>query len=111
MRHLLQRHPFAVEAHFDWTLVLTYALPAATLRPLLPPGLTLDEYDGQGFVAVALVQTRRLRPAGWPTWSGQDFFLTGYRVFTRFRDGRRTHPARPAHSPLRHGPAAHGLRR
>ncbi len=85
MRHLLRRHPFAVEAHFDWTLVLTYAFPAATLRPLLPPGLTLDEHEGQGFVAVALVQTRGLRPAGWPAALGQDFFLTGYRIFARHR--------------------------
>ncbi len=85
MRHLLQCHPFAVRAHFEWTLVLTFALPAATLRPLLPPGLTLDEYDGRGFVAVALVQTRRLRPAGWPASLGHDFFLSGYRIFTRYR--------------------------
>ena len=85
MRHLLQRHPFAVAAHFEWTLVLTYALPAATLLPLLPPGLTLDEYEGWGFVAIALVQTRRLRPAGWLAALGHDFFLTGYRVFARYR--------------------------
>lgn len=85
MRHLFQRHPFAVAAHFDWTLVLTYALPAGVLRPLLPPGLVLDEYDGWGFVAVALVQTHDLRPAGWPSALGQEFFLTGYRLFARYR--------------------------
>lgn len=85
MRHLLRRHPFAVAAHFDWTLVLTFAFPAERLRELLPPGLTLDEFDGCGFVAVALVQTRQLRPAGWPAAWRQSFFLTGYRVFARYR--------------------------
>lgn len=82
----LKRHPFAVEAHFDDCLVLTYALPAEHLGNLLPPGLQLDVYDGKwAFLAIALVRTRSLRPAGWPRWLGQDFFLTGYRVFARFR--------------------------
>jgi SAM-dependent methyltransferase len=87
-RHLLfrlQRHPLPVRAHFDHCLVLCYAFPAELLAPLLPPGLTLDTYDGYGFVAVAMVQTRGLRPAFLPRRLGQDFFLTGYRVFVKFR--------------------------
>jgi hypothetical protein len=35
--HLLRRHPFPVVAHFDTSLVLTYAFPARVLEPLLPP--------------------------------------------------------------------------
>lgn len=88
MLHALRRHPIPVVAHFEHCLVLTYALPADALRPLLPPGLELDTYGpegGLGFVAVALVQTRGLRPAGFPELFGQDFFLSGYRIFTRFR--------------------------
>jgi hypothetical protein len=83
--HRLRRHPFAVEARFEHGLVLTYALPEAALAPLLPPGLTLDTHEGLGFLAIALVQTRDLRPAGWPRALGQDFFLSGYRVFARLR--------------------------
>jgi len=91
LRARLRRHPFPVEAHFEDCLTLTYALPADVLRRLLPPGLELDTYRGYGFVAVALVQTRSLRPAGLPKRCGQDFFLAGYRVFAHFRaaDGRR----------------------
>jgi hypothetical protein len=85
MRHLFQRHPFPVKAWFRHSLVLTYALPEKLLAPLLPPGLMLDVFEGFGFVAVAMVQTRSLRPAFLPHVFGQDFFLTGYRVFTRFR--------------------------
>lgn len=85
MLHRLRRHPFPVEAHFKHCLVLTYALPEAAVEPLLPPGLRLDSRHGQGFLAVALVQTKDLRPAGTPRWLGQDLFLSGYRVFTRFR--------------------------
>ena len=54
MFHLLQRHPFAVEAHFQHVLVLTYAYPPDLLAPLVPPGLTLDTFDGWGFLAVAV---------------------------------------------------------
>jgi hypothetical protein len=85
MRYLFQRHPLPVKAWFSHSLVLTYALPAETLTPLLPPGLVLDTFSGFGFVAVAMVQTRSLRPAFLPRALGQDFFLAGYRIFTRFR--------------------------
>jgi len=90
MRHLLQRHPLPVKAWFDHSLVLTYALPARFLATFLPPGLILDTFGDFGFLAAAMVQTRGLRPAFLPRALGRDFFLTGYRIFARFRtaDGR-----------------------
>ncbi|MEV1025105.1 DUF2071 domain-containing protein [Streptomyces sp. NPDC050264] len=97
MRYLLQRHPIAIKAHFAHSLVLTYALSAEALRPLVPPGLELDTYRATeqdpelGFVAAALVDTRALRPARLPARFGGNFRLTGYRIFTRFRTpGGRT---------------------
>lgn len=84
MLNFLRSHPFAVEAFFDSSLVVTFAIEAERLRPLIPPCLTIDELRGNGFIAVAMVQTRSLRPAGWPAFLGQDFFLIGYRVFVRF---------------------------
>jgi len=91
MLHYFRRHPVPIEAHFRQCLVLTYAFPETLLAPLLPPGLSLDTYEGLGFLAVALVQTEALRPAGAPRAVGQDFFLTGYRIFARFttQAGRR----------------------
>ena len=88
MLHLLRRHPFPVQAFFHHCLVLTYAFPEAVLQPFLPPGLTLDTWRGDGFLAIAMVETRGLRPAGTPAPLGQDFFLTGYRIFSRFRTAR-----------------------
>ena len=85
LRARLARHPLPVDAHFRDCVTLTYAVPADVLRPLLPPGLELETVDGFGFVAVALVQTEALRPSPLPAGAGQDFFLAGYRVFTRFR--------------------------
>jgi uncharacterized protein YqjF (DUF2071 family) len=80
----LRRHPIPIQAHLQDCLTLTYALPPHVLCRLLPPGLELETSGGFGFVAVALVQTRSLRPAWLPKRLGQDFFLAGYRVFARF---------------------------
>ena len=81
----LRRHPFTVEAFFRHSLVITYAFPAEAFASLLPPGLVLDTHEGSGFLAIALVQTRGLRPTFIPRGLGQDFLLSGYRVFARFR--------------------------
>lgn len=81
----LKDHPFAVAAHFDSSLVFTYALPVADVAALLPPCLEPDTFDGKwGFVAVAMVQTRQLRPALFPYFLGSSFYLLGYRLFVRY---------------------------
>lgn len=85
MIHLLQRHAFAIKAQLTASLVLAYALPSKVLEPLLPPGLKLDTYGDFGFLAIALVETRALRPAFLPESFGMDFFLAGYRIFTRYQ--------------------------
>lgn len=72
-------------AHFRHCLVITYALPADSLTGLLPPGLTLDQYNGYGFVAIALVQVSAMRPAGFPRIMGNNCLLAGYRIFIRFK--------------------------
>ncbi len=84
MWHLMKRHPLPMQAFFRHSLVLTYAFPRAVLQPLLPPGLCLDTYEDFGFLAIALVQTEDLRPVGAPRFLGRDFFLSGYRIFTKF---------------------------
>ena len=86
----LKRHPFPVVARFDRVVALSFAFPEEALRPMVPAGLEIDGYGGFGFITVALVWTRNLRPAGFPARLGQDFFLAGYRIFTRLDDsGRR----------------------
>jgi hypothetical protein len=81
----LKTHPFAVEAFFEHSLVLTFAVPRAELADRLPAPLVPDTFSDEcGFIAVALVQTRHLRPKGFPAWLGQDFFLLGYRAFVRY---------------------------
>jgi len=80
----LIKHAIPITAHFDWALAVTFAAPEDALKSLLAPGLVLDTLRGHGFLAVACVQTSRLRPVKWPRALGLNFFLAGYRLFTRF---------------------------
>lgn len=85
MLSFLKSHPFAVAASFESTVVLTYAVPKEELSHLLPPCLELDSWSEKwAFIAVAMVNTRRLRPKGFPQFMGHDFFLIGYRLFVRY---------------------------
>lgn len=81
-----KNHPFPVEAYFNSTTVLSFAVPMEELEPLIPECLELDTFDDRwGFIAMAMVETRHLRPKGFPKFLGNDFFLIGYRIFVRYR--------------------------
>ena len=85
MFSFLKKHSFAVEAFFEKSIVLTFAFPKEQLADLIPECLELDLLDGKwAFVAVAMVQTKEMRPKGFPRFMGRDFFLMGYRVFVRY---------------------------
>ena len=85
MFSFLKNHPFEVEAFFESSVVLTFAVPKEQLQSLIPECLELDTlHDRWAFVAVAMVQTKGLRPKGLPSFLGNDFFLIGYRVFVRY---------------------------
>jgi uncharacterized protein YqjF (DUF2071 family) len=88
----LKNHPFAVETFFESSLVLTYAVAKEELKSLIPECLELDTFNDQwAFVAVALVDTKNLRPKGFPKFMGNDFILIGFRIFVRYTttDGKR----------------------
>ncbi|MHA4810828.1 DUF2071 domain-containing protein [Flavitalea flava] len=81
----LKNHPFAVEAFFKSSLVLTFAVPKEEIEQLIPECLQLDTFmDKWAFIAIAMVQTTGLRPKGFPRILGNDFFLIGYRVFVTY---------------------------
>jgi uncharacterized protein YqjF (DUF2071 family) len=85
MLRFLKNHPFAVESYFDTSLVLTYAVPKEQLEKFIPECLTLDTFENKwAFIAVAIVKTRDLRPKGLPEFFGNDFILTGYRIFVQY---------------------------
>lgn len=89
MSFSLKNHPFAVETFFESSLVLTFAVPKEALQNLIPECLELDTFNNQwAFLAVAMVQTKNLRPKGFPKFIGNDFFLTGYRIFVRYTNNQ-----------------------
>ncbi len=82
---MLQDHPFAVEAFFESSNVLAFAVPKEELQDMIPDCLELDLFgDKWAFIAIAMVQTNNLRPKGFPKFMGNDFFLIGYRIFVRY---------------------------
>ncbi|MGV9003370.1 DUF2071 domain-containing protein [Flavobacterium sp.] len=92
MLSFLKNHPFAVEAFFESSIVLTFAVPKEELQKLIPECLELDTYNDKfGFIAIAMVQTKNLRPKGFPIFMGNNFFLIGYRIFVRYtnKKGKR----------------------
>lgn len=89
MFSFLKNHPFAVEAFFESSLVLTFAAPKEELQNYIPKCLELDTFaDKRAFIAVAMVQTSALRPKCLPKIFGSDFFLIGYRIFVRYTNNR-----------------------
>lgn len=89
---ILNNHPFAVEAYFESSIVLTFTVPKNDLQHLIPACLELDTLEEQwAFIAVAMVKTKDLRPKGFPKILGNDFFLIGYRIFVKYynQSGKR----------------------
>ena len=89
MLDFLKNHPFPVAAHFTQSTVLTFAVPKAQLQSFLPESISLDTFNDEfGFIAVAMVDTKNLRPKGFPEFMGNNFFLIGYRIFVKYVDNR-----------------------
>jgi len=65
-----------------------YPVPAALLQARLPPGLTLDQRDGQAFVSLVAFQFLDTRVLGVP-WPGfRDFAELNLRYYVRRGDER-----------------------
>ena len=87
--NFLKNHPFAVKAFFENSTVLTFAVAKEELLSLIPYPLQLDTFqDKWAFIAIAMVQTKSLRPAIFPSFLGNNFFLIGYRIFVRFKNNK-----------------------
>ena len=92
MLAFLKDHPFEVQSFFDTSLVLTFAVLKEELKSFIPECVTLDTLEDKwAFLAVAMVKTKELRPKGFPRFMGNDFVLTGYRIFVRYTtsEGKR----------------------
>ncbi|MGV6862236.1 MAG: DUF2071 domain-containing protein [Putridiphycobacter sp.] len=82
----LKLHPFGVKAFFKKSVVLTFAIPKEELETFIPNHLTLDTFEDKwAFIAIAMVDTKALRPKWFPKFMGNDFYLIGYRIFVRYK--------------------------
>ena len=69
MKLSLKNHPFSVEAFFESSIVITFAFPKEDLENLIPNCLELETFDNKwAFLAVAMVQTKDLKPKGFPNY-------------------------------------------
>ncbi|MDY7232780.1 YqjF family protein [Hyalangium rubrum] len=69
-------------------LFLHWEVPAEALARLLPPGLTLDTYEGRAFVGLVPFTMRGVRPAGLPPFPPlSNFHETNVRTYVH-REGK-----------------------
>lgn len=67
-------------------LFLHWALPPEVMAPLLPPGLTLDTFDGKAWVGLVPFTMRGVRPRGLPAVGFlSDFHETNVRTYVHFQ--------------------------
>jgi hypothetical protein len=66
-----------------------WPVPPETLQPLIPAGLTLDTFDGHGWLGVVPFQMTRVRPLGIPLpRDAFTFAEVNLRTYVRGADGR-----------------------
>jgi len=69
-------------------LFLHWEVPAESLRPLLPPGLELDLFEGRAYVGLVPFTMSGVRPAGLPPLPGlSQFHETNVRTYVH-KNGR-----------------------
>lgn len=56
-------------------LFLHWAWDSVAVQRTLPPGLTVDTFDGKAWIGVVPFFMRGVRPAGWPSMPGLSNFL------------------------------------
>ncbi|MEU0582943.1 DUF2071 domain-containing protein [Streptomyces sp. NPDC006132] len=80
----------AVRAGWLTQTFVHWAYPPGTVRALLPPGLTVDEYDGAAWVGLTPFVMADLRPHGVPAaLPGLPTFAeTNLRTYVRHPDGQ-----------------------
>lgn len=67
-------------------LFLHWALPPEVMAPLLPPGLTLDTFEGRAWVGLVPFTMKGVRPRGLPAVSFlSDFHETNVRTYVHFQ--------------------------
>ena len=62
-------------------LFMHWPIPAAALRPLVPPALSIDEFQGTAYVGLVPFAVEAARPVGAPARFGLGFLETNVRTY------------------------------
>ncbi|NOU28503.1 MAG: DUF2071 domain-containing protein [Polyangiaceae bacterium] len=66
-------------------LFVHWALPLEAVRPLVPPGIELDPWDGRAWVGLVPFQMKRIRPSWLPQAFAMDFLELNARTYVHYR--------------------------
>jgi uncharacterized protein YqjF (DUF2071 family) len=67
-------------------LFLHWTVPAETLQPMLPPGLTLDTFEGRAYVGLVPFTMTGVRPLWFPRFPPiTDFHETNVRTYVHYQ--------------------------
>lgn len=84
----LPARPWAMAMSWHDLLFAHWRVPAATLRPLVPPSLAIDEFDGSAWIGVVPFRMTGVRLRGTPALPGPGAFVE-LNVRTYVTDGAR----------------------
>jgi uncharacterized protein len=78
--------PWIMQQRWEQLLFAHWPIPAADLRPLIPPALEIDTYDGVAWIAVVPFAMRGIHFRGVPGLPGMSNFLElNVRTYVRWR--------------------------
>lgn len=82
------RRPQSMHHRWETLLFLHWRLPADRIQATLPPGLTVDTYNGEAYLAIVPFFMRNVRPARLPSvpWIS-NFLELNVRTYVYDRDG------------------------
>lgn len=81
--------PVVMRQGWERLLFLHWQMEPADIQSTLPPGLSVDVWDGAAWVGIVPFYMRRVRPRFAPTVPGlSDFLELNVRTYVRDRDGR-----------------------
>ena len=80
--------PPVMHQRWEHLLFLHWEVPAATIAPLLPPGMEVDLFEGRAYVGLVPFTMTGVRPRGLPSVPGlSSFHETNVRTYVRTPEG------------------------
>jgi hypothetical protein len=76
---------FTMAGHLSECVLLAYRTPAESVKHLVPPPLELLTNQQWAFWNIVLCRIDRMRPAGFPRFTGLSYHHVAYRLYVQAR--------------------------